>query len=149
MDLEAMGALEAGAALLITALLFGGGLGCGLWLRRSIDREQRTRLARLEGELAEATSALVGYRDEVEKHFGQTSELFRDLTRQHTALYAHLAEGARELCGGRVPELGRGLAGPLLAADASDVDVPADPATGSVDAADEPAGVETAAPGRG
>ena len=51
----------------------------------------------------------------MEKHFERTSELFRDLTEQYTALYAHLAEGARELCAEGGPALGRGLNDPLLA----------------------------------
>ena len=71
-------------------------------------------MAELERDLETARSEFHGYRDRVEKHFGQTSDLFRDLTARYTALYTHLAEGARDLCPERVPELGRGFEGALL-----------------------------------
>ncbi len=145
MVFDEVGALEIGVALLTTALLFGLGLGCGLWLRGRGDRKLRERAATLEAELASAASALSSYRGEVEKHFGQTSDLFRDLTRQYTTLYAHLAEGARDLCVEQVPELGRGLAAPLLGADEPGTDASGDAAAGSVDAPDESPGEEAAA----
>ena len=50
------------------------------------------------------------------KHFSGTSDLFRDLTHQYTTLYAHLAEGARELCPDQVPSLGHGMGEPPLVA---------------------------------
>lgn len=95
--------------------LFLLGLGVGRWLGRRADAGLRARAADLERDLDATLGRLGDYRREVEKHFGQTSDLFRDLTRQYTTLYAHLAEGARELCPERVPEIGRGLEGPLLA----------------------------------
>ncbi len=70
----------------------------------------RAQARRLEEELAEVRERLAGYEDQVAKHFAQTSELFRDLTRQYTAVWDHLAEGSRELCAERVPALGRGFA---------------------------------------
>ncbi len=70
----------------------------------------KARALRLEEELEEARERMAGYEDQVAKHFAQTSELFGDLTRQHTAVWDHLAEGSRDLCADRVPAIGRGFA---------------------------------------
>lgn len=93
--------------------LFGLGVGLGLWLRRG-DRAARQRVEELELELLRARGRFEEHREQVMKHFERTSDLFRDLTKDYTALYSHLAEGARELCPDRVPGIGRGFAGPLL-----------------------------------
>ena len=50
------------------------------------------------------------------KERAQTSDRFQDLTQQYTALYGHLAEGARELCSTQVPALASGHDFPTLAA---------------------------------
>ena len=110
MNTELMPVLQVAVALMILGL----GLVAGLGVQRQRNRALRARVAELEGNLEMARSELHGYRDRVEKHFGQTSDLFRDLTLQYTALYAHLAEGARDLCLERVPELGRGFEAALL-----------------------------------
>jgi len=69
----------------------------------------------LRAELDQARERLASYQDQVEKHFGQTSELFGDLTRQYSAVWDHLAEGARELCSEHSPAIGRGFSDrPLL-----------------------------------
>jgi uncharacterized membrane-anchored protein YhcB (DUF1043 family) len=77
--------------------LFLGGLLIGLLARRT-SRNVKARVRVLEAELAQATERLASYTDQVEKHFAQTSDLFGDLTRQYTAVWDHLAVGARELC---------------------------------------------------
>jgi hypothetical protein len=99
-------------------LAFGAGLALGAGgvafaQRRSV-RAARERAERLAADLDETREAFEAHRQEVTKHFEQTSNLFRDLTEQYTRLYAHLAEGAREFCAGAVPALGRGFDGPLL-----------------------------------
>jgi len=99
--------------ILIGVGLFGLGVGLGLWLRRG-DRAAHQRVEELELELLRARGRLEEHRDQVVKHFEQTSDLFRDLTEDYTALYAHLAQGARDLCPDQVPGIGRGFAGPLL-----------------------------------
>lgn len=107
--------------------LFAAGCGAGWWLCR--DREAR-RAERLGAELDEARREYAGYRQQVEKHFAQTSDLFRDLTHQYTALYAHLAEGTRDLCSSQVPALGRGLDLPALERDprpSQRVELPGEP----------------------
>ncbi len=91
------------------------GLGAGLALRRP-DRRMKAQLEALRGELQESQRQHDQHRARVDKHFERTSDLFRDLTDQYTALYAHLAEGARELCSEGGPALGRGLNDPLLGA---------------------------------
>ena len=117
----------------IGAALFLGGLGAGLALRRG-DRSARARAAKLEVELTEARRQTDVYRAQVEKHFERTSDLFRDLTDQYSALYGHLAEGARALCPDGSPALGLGLNDPLLE-------------PGSILAGDEPLDEEVDEPG--
>ncbi len=90
-------------------VVFAAGLAAGAWLNRS-HRAARERIAELETQAEQLEARLLGEREAVAKHFDRTSDLFRDLTRDHTALYAHLAEGARDLCPERTPEIGRGLA---------------------------------------
>ena len=95
--------------------LFLAGLGVGFALRRG-DATLRRRIQDLEREVAEAEGRYSAQQAQVEKHFEKTSDLFRDLTENYTALYGHLAEGARTLCPEGGPALGRGLNDPLLEA---------------------------------
>lgn len=85
------------------ATLVGGGVGLfaagflsGGFLLRRRDAD-RQRAVRAEQNLAEVRAELEHYRARVSEHFGRSSDLFRDLTNQYTALYTHLAEGARDL----------------------------------------------------
>ena len=105
----------AGIQLAIAFGLLMGGLAAGLALGRGGSRA-RARIRELDLELRQAREEQAAYRDQVGKHFSGTSDLFRDLTHQYTALYAHLAEGARDLCPDRVPALGRGMGAPPLMA---------------------------------
>lgn len=110
-----------GVELAIGVGLFVAGIALGA-LASGAGRV-RSRLQLLERELAVERERHAAYQDDVAKHFGRTSDLFRDLTRQYTSLYAHLAEGARELAADRLPSLGRGFgAAPLTAGNE-----PADP----------------------
>ena len=102
--------------LIIAALAAGillGALVVHLIHRRSsgINRDRAEQLAL---EVEETRVELEANRDDVSRHFEQTSELFRDLTQQYSRLYAHLAEGAREFSSGSISELGRGFENPLL-----------------------------------
>jgi uncharacterized membrane-anchored protein YhcB (DUF1043 family) len=92
----------------IAAGLLVGGVLLGLLLARG-GKGARARARRLEKELRQAQELLASYQDQVAKHFVQTSDLFGDLTRQYTAVWDHLAEGARDLCAERVSALGRGF----------------------------------------
>jgi uncharacterized membrane-anchored protein YhcB (DUF1043 family) len=135
---------QIGPGLLMAAGTFLVGLGLGIFLRRG-SGEVRARAERLEDELSELTAAFERTRGELEtaeeqardahrqlaaeknavaKHFEQTSDLFRDLTRQYTSLYAHLAEGARELCPDSMIPIGVGFESPLLAGGARDSGAP-------------------------
>ncbi len=92
--------VAAGALLatgVVLGLLLSGGLGAA------------ERLRRLERELAEERERHASYRDGVAKHFVATSDRFRTLTREYTALCAELADGARSLCPDQPLDLGRGL----------------------------------------
>ncbi len=105
----------AGIQLAIAFGLLVGGLSVGVALGRGGSRA-RARIRELELEVRQAREEQAAYRDQVGKHFSGTSDLFRDLTHQYTALYAHLAEGARDLCPDQVPALGRGMGAPPLMA---------------------------------
>jgi uncharacterized membrane-anchored protein YhcB (DUF1043 family) len=126
------GFAQIGPALLVLLGIFLIGLGTGVFLRRGGIRTARAEAERLGQDLGAARALLAdaeekrraaegeleAQRAAVAKHFERTSDLFRDLTRQYTALYAHLAEGARELCPDLAIPLGHGLTEPLLGAGA-------------------------------
>ena len=99
--------IVAGFALLALGMLGGVFLG-----ERHGSKADHIR--ELERELESEREQGAAYREAVGKHFGSTSDLFRDLTRQYATLYAHLAEGARGLCPDQVPEIGRGYQDPAL-----------------------------------
>jgi uncharacterized membrane-anchored protein YhcB (DUF1043 family) len=118
MEFGVWGVVAAGALLVsgvVLGLLLAGGVGTA------------ARLRRLERELADERARHAAYRDGVAKHFAATSDRFRTFTREYTALYAELAEGARSLCPDPLPELGHGLGlGP--AAELATGDSPESPA---------------------
>ena len=103
-------------SLIIAALTAGiliGALVVHLLHRRS-SGVNRDRAEQLALEVEETRVELEANRDDVSRHFEQTSELFCDLTQQYSRLYSHLAEGAREFSSGGISELGRGFENPLL-----------------------------------
>lgn len=59
---------------------------------RSNSGDSRARLEVMEAEYA-------NYRDQVDRHFDTTAELFRSLTMQHRAMHEHLSQSAELLCG--------------------------------------------------
>lgn len=83
------------------------GLALGLVLRGRSNAADRERAEQLDAELTQTREDLEAHREEVARHFGQTSDLFRDMTEQYTRLYAHLAAGARAFSTGEVPALGQ------------------------------------------
>lgn len=99
--------IVAGFALLALGVLGGVFLG-------ERHGTKASRIRELERELESERQQRTAYSDSVGKHFDGTSDLFRDLTRQYATLYAHLSEGARELCPDQVPEIGRGYQDPAL-----------------------------------
>ena len=122
------GFAQIGPGLLVLLGTFLIGLGTGVFLRRGGVRSARaeaerlgrdlgtvrTQLAGAEDALRGARQALEEQRAAVSKHFERTSDLFRELTRQYTALYSHLAEGARDLCPDQRIPLGVGFSEPLI-----------------------------------
>jgi uncharacterized membrane-anchored protein YhcB (DUF1043 family) len=115
------GVLEVAVAIVLLA----AGALIGRWMSRR-DSPLRARIEELEALLFEERERRSAYEAAVGKHFEQTSELFRDLTHQYTTLYAHLAEGSRELCGDRQLPPGRGFDAPGLSP--SELSQPAEPA---------------------
>ena len=101
------------------------GVAIGLVVMRLGGRDWRSRIRALEAEYRDEREAHAAYRASVSKHFTDTSDLFRDLTRQYATLYAHLAEGARELSPDQVPEIGRGYQDPALRIGAASEPPPA------------------------
>lgn len=99
-------------ALVLIALALAATFWLGLVLgrRRAADAIERAR--ELEDRLQLAEDEMNRYRQDVSEHFGQTSQLLRDLTLQYRNVYEHLAEGARTLC----PEAGTLLPGSLAEA---------------------------------
>jgi hypothetical protein len=107
--------MEPGAqGIAIGAGLFLLGLALGVIVARASDAARR-RARELEEQLRQSREQQAAYEDSVAKHFSRTADLVRDLTHQYASLYAHLAEGSRELCADRLPALGRGFEAPLLA----------------------------------
>jgi uncharacterized membrane-anchored protein YhcB (DUF1043 family) len=85
------------------ALALIAGIAVGYALRGRVARE---REAELRGEASVVRDRYDVHRRRVTEHFSRCSDLFRDLTRSHAALYAHLAKGAREFCPEATPSLG-------------------------------------------
>lgn len=106
-------------ALAISLLALLGVFWIGFAIGRGRSRDAVERAREAEDRLQLAEDEMNRYRHEVSEHFGQTSQLLRDLTLQYRNVYEHLAEGARTLC----PEAGTLLPGSLaeaLPARASD-----------------------------
>ncbi len=101
------------SSALIVGALFVAGVLLGIFATRA-GRQARARIRELEDQIDRVQEEYTAYRSGVAKHFDQTSDLFRELTHQYTSLYAHLAEGARDLCGDLLPAGGRGFGAPIL-----------------------------------
>lgn len=56
------------------------------------------RLLATEQERDENRDRLTHYQAQVVSHFGQTSDLLKEMTLQYRGIYQHLAEGAETLC---------------------------------------------------
>jgi len=124
--MSALAQIGPGVLVLLGTFLIG--LGSGVFLRRGGIRSARAEAERLGRDLGETRTQLAGAEEELQvarreleqqraavaKHFERTSDLFRDLTRQYTELYSHLAEGARELCPDQRIPLGVGFSEPML-----------------------------------
>jgi hypothetical protein len=132
MEIDA-GVLEVALGIGLLAL----GILIGRWIRHR-SSPLRARIEELDQLLSEERERRTAYEAAVGKHFEQTSDLFRDLTQQYTVLYAHLAEGSRELCGDRPVALGRGFDLPGL----SPGDAPPPEAASAPESAPEEAGPE-------
>ena len=79
----------------VLAFLLGTTLGCiAAWL--IISRDNRTQ--QLEVELNELKGHFTDYRDQVTRHFMQTSSLVQTMTDSYRDVYEHLASGAKRLC---------------------------------------------------
>lgn len=141
--------------LAIAALALIGAFWLGLAFGRRRSRHDVERARDLEDRLQLAEDEMQRYRGEVAEHFGQTSQLLRDLTLQYRNVYEHLAEGARTLCPEAAAQLPQSLAEalPARASAAPSGNGAADPSPGddaqldleleSVDAWHEHAGSET------
>jgi uncharacterized membrane-anchored protein YhcB (DUF1043 family) len=126
-----------GIEIAVAIGIFAAGLAAGILLGRARGSSAE-RMRALESELREEREKSEAYQDSVAKHFGGTSDMFRDMTRQYATLYAHLAEGARDLCADRVPEIGQGFSDPSLQLIAAPPeDEAAEPQDAGAEAAEE------------
>ena len=79
----------------VLGFLLGTTLGCiAAWLVFS--RGDKTQ--QLQVELNELKDNFTDYRDQVTRHFMQTSSLVQTMTESYRAVYEHLASGAQHLC---------------------------------------------------
>ena len=90
-DVEQLTQFEFGAivlTVLIAGLIFGCLIAWGLLNRKNNPRA--VAAAKIQQEFEE-------YKEKVDEHFNQTSEMFKDVTTQYKKLYDHMAVGAIEL----------------------------------------------------
>ncbi len=90
-DVEQLTQFEFGAivfTVLIAGLVFGCLIAWGLLNRKS--NPNAVAAAKIQEEFEE-------YKEKVDEHFNQTSEMFKDVTTQYKKLYDHMAVGAIEL----------------------------------------------------
>jgi uncharacterized membrane-anchored protein YhcB (DUF1043 family) len=78
-------------------------------LRKESERTA-AELAAARAQIEHARAELDRYRTRVSDHFAGASDRFRDLSQQYRALFDHLSEGARALCGDEFAALDDGLA---------------------------------------
>ena len=76
--------------------VFFAGLGIG-FLTAGIFGGRKRKLNSLHTELESAKTAHEEYQQTVDQHFQETAGLFEQLSKQHKAVYDHLAEGAHIL----------------------------------------------------
>ena len=106
---------------LVFALIIGVGIGSVLgWYLALHARGNNKRkvIMELESRLDQATQDRAEYEAEVSDHFSQTANLLHKLTDDYRAVYTHLADGAKQLCGDRVSISEAALMAP--AADSTD-----------------------------
>jgi uncharacterized membrane-anchored protein YhcB (DUF1043 family) len=99
MDVASWQAIALGGGLLVAGILIG-------LVAARFGSGPRARVRALETELRAEQARNAEYREAVAQHFSEASGKFRDLTREYTALYEHLAHGARDLCPDRLQALG-------------------------------------------
>jgi uncharacterized membrane-anchored protein YhcB (DUF1043 family) len=87
-------------------------------LRKQAERSS-AELAAAKAQIERSRAELEQYRTRVSDHFAGTSDRFRDLGLQYRALFDHLSEGARALCGGEFTPLDGGAPSAALAEQAS------------------------------
>ncbi len=98
-----------GIEIVVGIGIFAAGLVAGILLGSA-----RAGSAALESELREEREKSLAYRDAVAKHFGSSGDMFRDMTPQYATIYAHMAEGARDLSADREPRIGQAISDPAL-----------------------------------
>jgi uncharacterized membrane-anchored protein YhcB (DUF1043 family) len=57
---------------------------------------------RLREELISVKNRYAEYREQVNQHFRQTSDLVQNMTESYRTVYEHLSKGARDLCGDEI-----------------------------------------------
>lgn len=94
---------------MITWVLFLGigmvvGIVAGMYFAR-LDDVSNSQKKILQQKLDLAEQQLSTYKSQVSEHFLQTASLVNSMTESYKAVHAHLAAGARELCGNQIAEM--------------------------------------------
>lgn len=71
--------------------------------------------AKLQAELDELQEVHAKYKEDVDRHFVQTSNLVNNLTQSYKEVHAHLSQGAQTLCSDDLAQMIRSSTTPLIA----------------------------------
>lgn len=83
--------------IIIACLTFVAGILVGAGILQLAGKPQR-KSRELEKNIQEKQSEIAQYRDEVQQHFSQTSQLLGELANNYREIHNHLANGAENLC---------------------------------------------------
>lgn len=94
---------------MITWVVFLGiglvaGIGIGIYLNQMGVLRSKKQIE-LEAQLHQARDNLQQYKQDVARHFVQTSGLINNMTQSYRAVFEHLSDGAKRLCGDDYHEL--------------------------------------------
>jgi uncharacterized membrane-anchored protein YhcB (DUF1043 family) len=89
-----------GSAMALIAGAIGIGLGAaiGLIIGKSKAQPDTAKTDALENEITRLNDEHQQYREQVDAHFNKSSDLIVELTQNYRNVYAHLSDGARNLC---------------------------------------------------
>lgn len=102
------------SSLLVVGLALIAGIGIGYLMFQNLERRKTGGKT-----AAELKQEHEDYREEVQRHFAKTSDLFQSVTMQYRELYDHLSQGAQNLCETIPPNPSLDLSDKALLSDAA------------------------------